>query len=116
MDVIDLTGFQLCHADDKKADQSILREKRVSLGLTQKQVAEGARISFVAYHRFESGEQNIRTASFQLVCRVLEALEMDINDFYHGEYVFGEKVCSTEERLRYQRTCRLIEEDITENT
>ena len=105
-----LSGYQLTHFDN----HSILREKRVVLGLTQKQVAEKAKILLQSYQRFESGERNILTASFQVACRVIEALDMNISDFYHGEYTFGEKVYETKEGLRYQKTGRLIDEDVVE--
>ena len=57
-------GFQMVHFSNKMDD--ILREKRVVQGLTQQQVADRAKISLRQYQSFESGERNIRTASFQL--------------------------------------------------
>lgn len=36
--------------------------------------------------KFESGERKIESATFQTTCKVIEALDMDINKFYHGEY------------------------------
>ena len=50
-----------------------------------------AKIKLQQYQKFESGERNIKTASFQLACRGIEALKMDISDFYHNKCVFGEK-------------------------
>ena len=94
--------------------ESILRERRVILGLTQKQVAEKAKIPMQSYQRFESGERNIMTASFQMACRVIEALEMNVSDFYHGEYVLGEEIYSSKEGLRYKKTGKLINEDVTD--
>jgi len=114
MEFVSLDGFQLVHADPKKCDGNILREKRVVLGLTQKEVAEKARVPLASYQRFESGERQIRTASFQLACRVIEALGMNISDFYHGEYVLGEEIYATKEGIRYKKTGKLIEEDVTE--
>ena len=58
----------------KKNKASILREKRLVLGLTQQQVADLAKISCCQYQRFESGERNIMTASFQIACRIIKAL------------------------------------------
>ena len=55
-----------------------LKEKRVSARLTQQQVADKAGIKLQQYQKFESGERNLRTASFQIACRVLEALDLDI--------------------------------------
>lgn len=103
-----LDGFQFIHADEK----SIMQERRIILGMTQKQVAEKAKITLQSYQRFESGNRNIMTASFQVACRVIEALEMNISDFYHGEYVLGEKLLDTKEGLRYAKTGKLITEDV----
>ena len=64
--------------------KNILREKRELLGLTQKQVADRANVKIVQYQRFEMGMRNIMSASFQIACRIIEALEMDITDFYHN--------------------------------
>ena len=66
--------------------ENILREKRSELGLTQKQVAKKSEIPYQSYQKFESGERSIMTCSFQIACRVIEALQMDITKFFHGEY------------------------------
>ena len=66
--------------------ENILKEKRSELGLTQRQVAKKSEIPYQSYQKFESGERNIMTCSFQIACRVIEALKMDITKFYHGEY------------------------------
>lgn len=105
-----LDGFQMVHMEER----NILRERRVVLGLTQKQVAEKAKIPFQSYQRFESGERNIMTASFQMACRVIEALGMNISDFYHGEYVLGEEIFDSKEGIRYNKTGKLINEDVTD--
>lgn len=68
-----------------------LQVRRISLGLTQKQVAEKAHIPLQSYQRFESGAREIRTASFSIACRIIEALEMNISDYFHREYICGEK-------------------------
>ena len=101
-------GYRLAHFKN----DGLLRERRVILGLTQMQVAEKAKIPLQSYQRFESGDRNIQSASFRIVCRVIEALEMNISDFYHGEYVFGEKVYSSKEGLRYEKTGKLTTEDV----
>lgn len=67
-----------------------LHKMRLLQGLTQKEVADKAGIQWRQYQRFESGERSLLAASFQTACRVLEALGMDISDFYHGNYMFGE--------------------------
>lgn len=110
MEEFNLDGFQMVHMNTK----SILQERRVILGMTQKQVAEKANIPLQSYQRFESGDRNIKTASFQLVCRVLEALELNITDFFHGEYVLGEPIFDSKEGLRYKKTGKLINEDVVE--
>ena len=110
MENISLDGFQFVYLND----DGILHERRVILGLTQKQVAEKANIPLQSYQRFESGDRNIKTASFQVACRVIEALEMNISDFYHGEYILGEKLLDSKEGLRYEKTGKLITEDVVE--
>ena len=52
------------------------------------------------------------TCSFQLACRIIEALEMNISDFYHGEYALGEEIYNSPEGLRYAKTGKLIDEDV----
>ncbi len=108
---MDLSGFQLCHLDEDF--HTVLREKRIVLGLTQKQVADKAGIVLQQYQKFESGERNIMTCSFRIACRIIEALGMDISDFYHGNYVFGEEVYLSPEGLRYKKTGNLTSDDIT---
>ncbi len=112
MEQIDLSGYQICHLDNDQ--HSVLREKRVVLGMTQQQVADKAGIVLQQYQKFESGERDIMTCSFRTACKVIEALEMDITDFYHGEYTIGEEVYPSAGGLRYQKTGRLINEDATE--
>lgn len=107
---MDLSGFQMCHLSDD--GHTILREKRLVLGLTQQQVANKAGVVLQQYQKFESGARNIMTCSFKIACRIIEALEMDITDFYHGKYAIGEEVYSSDEGLRYKSTGKLISEDI----
>ncbi len=73
----------------KKITPSLLKEKRLILGMTQKQVADKADVVLQQYQKFESGERNIMNCSFGLACRIVEALEMDVRKFYHGEYLCG---------------------------
>lgn len=108
MEFESLDGYQLLH----KNYSGVLREKRLVLGLTQQQVADKAKITYGQYQKFESGERNIRTASFQLACKVIEALDMDLTKFFHGDYIIGEPVYSSPEGLRYKKTGRLINEDV----
>ena len=107
---IDLNGFKMCHINGR----GLLFERRVILGLTQQKVADRAKIPLQSYQNFEKGKRNLRTASFDIACRVLEALEMDIAGFYHGEYEIGEEIFDSKEGLRYTKTGKLTTEDVTE--
>ena len=69
--------------EEKKGN--LLKDQRIALGLTQQKVANRAKCSLQQYQKFEMGERNLRNASFQLACRILEALEMDIVKYYHDE-------------------------------
>ena len=112
MSDFDLSGFQICHLDDDM--HSVLYEQRVIHGMTQKQVAEKAKITLQQYQKFGSGARNIMTCSFRIVCRVIEALGMNISDFYHGEYVIGEEVYLVGKKLYYKKTNRPVDEDVTD--
>jgi transcriptional regulator with XRE-family HTH domain len=112
MSEFDLSGFKLCHVDDDM--HSVLYEQRVIHGMTQKQVAEKAKITLQQYQKFESGARNIMTCSFRIACRVIEALGMNISDFYHGEYVIGEEVYLVGKKLYYKKTNRPVDEDVTD--
>ncbi len=111
MKYADLSGCQIVHAD-KQPWASILREKRLTLRMTQQEVADKAKIKLQQYQKFESGTRNIMTSSFQLACRVIEALGMNVSDFYHGEYVFGEEIYAEEGVIKYKKTGRPINEDV----
>ena len=112
MSDFDLSGYQICHLDDDM--HSVLYKQRVIHGMTQKQVAEKAKITLQQYQKFESGARNIMTCSFRIACRVIEALEMNISDFYHGEYVIGEEVYLVGKKLYYKKTNRPVDEDVTD--
>ena len=114
MDGSNLSGYQLCHFDDDM--HSVLYEQRVVHSLTQKQVAERAKITLQQYQKFESGARNIMTSSFRIACRVIEALELDITRFFHGEYVIGEEVYLVGKKLYYKKTGRPVNEDVTEDS
>ena len=86
-----LDGFQILHG----RAASILSEKRQILRLTQQEVADRAKITLRQYQRLESGERNIMTSSFRLACRVIEALDMDVSKFYHGDYYLEEELKTT---------------------
>lgn len=71
---------------------AVLSERRQMLRMTQQEVADRANITLRQYQRLESGERNILTCSFGLACRVIEALDMDVSKFYHGDYCLEEEV------------------------
>lgn len=68
--------------------QKILKPLRKMFGLTQKQIADRAGIALVEYQRFEYCSRSIKTASFDIVCRVISAFDNPrlISKFYIGEY------------------------------
>ena len=105
-----LEGFRVVHTQDKK--DGLLKEQRVTNGLTQQQVADKAGILIQHYQKFESGERNLRTASFDVACRVLEALDLDIVKFFHHEYVLGEERYLDSEGWKYKKTGKLVDEDV----
>ena len=109
MEHISLDGFCICHlADDQ---HSVLKEKRQILRMTQQQVADKAKVSLQQYQKFESGQRNIKTASFQLACRVIEALDMNVSDFYHGKYTIGEQIYQAQDGLHYVKTGEHVDKD-----
>lgn len=103
---LDLTGYHIVNLNTA----SMLREMRGRLGLSQEQIAEKAGITQQMYQRFESGKRNLRTCSFTVTCKVLEALDMDIAKFYHGEYVIGGEIYFDQDgKLRYVENDRLVD-------
>ena len=71
---------------------AVLSERRQMLRMTQQEVADRANITLRQYQRLESGKRNILTSSFGLACRIIEALDMDVSKFYHGDYYLEEEV------------------------
>lgn len=113
-EIEELEGLRIVHMGAGARD-GLLQEKRLNLEMTQQQVADEAKISLSTYQKFESGERNIRTASFDITCRVLRALGMDPTDFFDGKYVFGEPTFFDSEGQKYVKTGRLITEDIDDD-
>ena len=74
-----------------QTEATILKKMRLKLGMTQQQVANKANIQLRQYQRFESGERNLTSSSFNIGCSVLEALEIDIAGFRRGDYVLSEE-------------------------
>ncbi|GFH43331.1 hypothetical protein Hs30E_18820 [Lactococcus hodotermopsidis] len=72
-------------------EHGVLRQAREKLGLTQQQVADQANIHQRQYQRFESGERNLSSSSFNIACRVLDVLQLDIAKYAHGDYIFSEE-------------------------
>ena len=107
---MDMSGFRVVHTQDKK--DGLLKEQRVIKGLTQQQVADKAGILIQHYQKFEGGERNLRTASFDVACRVLEALDLDIVKSFHHEYVLGEDRYMDSEGWKYKKTGKLVDEDV----
>ena len=105
-----LEGFRVVHTQDKK--DGLLKEQRVIKGMTQQQVADKAGILIQHYQKFEGGERNLRTASFDVACRVLEALDLDIVKYFHHEYVLGEERYMDSEGWKYKKTGKLVDEDV----
>jgi transcriptional regulator with XRE-family HTH domain len=68
------------------SEASMLRNARNKLGMTQQQIADKAGIQLRQYQRFESGERNLTSSSFNIGCSVLEALQLDIMGFRNGAY------------------------------
>ena len=81
-------------------EKSILKDYRHQLGLTQQQVANKARIQLRQYQKFEMGERNLSSSSFDIACRVIEALGLDPTTYHHGGYVCGDEVEFSPEGLR----------------
>ena len=95
-------------------DEQMLHERRVFLGLTQKAVAERAGIPLQSYQQFESGKRKIRRASFYIACKVLEALEMDLAKFHHGDYAIGEQIVMINGEMCFKATGKPINEEPSE--
>ena len=55
----DLNGFSFVYLDKSKPG-AILREQRVTQNMTQRQVAEKAKITIRQYQTFESNQRNLR--------------------------------------------------------
>lgn len=80
-------AFQVMRVEEKW----ILKDYREKLGMTQQEVADKAKIQLRQYQRFEAGERNLSSSSFNIACRVIEALGLDITKYHHGDYVFGDE-------------------------
>lgn len=70
-------------------EHHMLRKQRESLGLTQQQVADLARIQLRQYQRLESGERSIYGASFRIAISVCKALQLDPQRFIDVVHITG---------------------------
>ena len=71
-------------ADDYHA--SVLKERRVMLGMTQGQVASAAGIEVHRYGHYEDSPSGIEKAPFGTVCKILDVLGLDIKRFTTRDY------------------------------
>lgn len=78
-----------------QSDHAVLLEHRKHLGLTQQQVANLCQISVRQYQRYETGEKSIYSASFQIGVRICRCLQIEINDFFPGEFTENEEKAVT---------------------
>nr|DAE09395.1 MAG TPA: helix-turn-helix domain protein [Siphoviridae sp. ct96x5]DAJ39242.1 MAG TPA: helix-turn-helix domain protein [Caudoviricetes sp.] len=108
MEEISLDGFSLVNL----TSASTLHQRRLVLELTQQQVADRAGIDLQQYRKFESGARDIRRSSFNIACRVIRALEMDVDKFFDGDYSLGEEVYSENGQLKYKKTGRPTSDNI----
>ena len=82
---------------EKQFMESRIMESRIMESRTMKNRFRGTRNSWFGQEDLDSerngyGERNILTSSFGLACRVIEALDMDVSKFYHGDYYLEEEV------------------------
>lgn len=71
-----------------------------------------AKIVLQQYQKFESGERSIMNCSFEIACRVIKALGMNISDFYRGKYVFGAEVYEKNGEVCYKSTGKPINSEV----
>ena len=102
-----LEGFSFAHIEDHYS----LHERRIFLGMTQQKVADRAGIPLQSYQQFESGKRKIRRASFDIACRVLKALDMDIAGFFNGDYSVGEPTYFKDGRHYFKATDKPCDEE-----
>lgn len=74
-----------------RTEAGILKDAREKLGMTQQQVADKARIQLRQYQRFESGERNLSSSSFNIASRVINALQLDLSAYARGDYWLSEE-------------------------
>ena len=72
---------------------AILRDMRVHLGLSQKEVAHNVGIGLSTYQKFERGERSLLTANFGTACAILETLHLDPKKYYDGRCTLSSDLC-----------------------
>ena len=96
--ILHFGGFNMAWQLMRVDERWIIKDFRDKLGLTQQQVADKAKIHLRQYQRFEAGERNLSSSSFNIACRVIEALGLDITKYHHGDYILGDEVELSPER------------------
>ena len=61
----------------KKIKPTILRERRIELGMTQEQIALELGISIHQYQRYEYGEHRLSNTPMRIGLRICAILELD---------------------------------------
>ena len=79
----------------------ILRERRLQLGLTTEYVAQLAGIDKNRHHRYEDGRMDIMKAGFEVACKIIRILGMDVEDFSLGKYCEQGSVSIVDGKLSY---------------
>ena len=72
---------------------TILRDMRVHLGFSQKEVAHCVGIGHSTYQKFERGERSLLTANFGTACAILETLHLDPKKYYDGRCTLSSDLC-----------------------
>ena len=79
----------------------ILRERRLRLGLTSKDIGKAVGINPVRYMRYEDGKLDIMKGSFDVVCGILFLLGLDVATFYGDNYRANEGIEVVDGKLAY---------------
>ena len=81
----DLAHIEFASVEEKEFAAEQLKTRREALGLTLKEVADRADIVLQQYQKYEGGQRDLRNGTFQTACKVIEALELDITEFFRGK-------------------------------
>ena len=72
---MNMDGFRVVHTEGK--NNGLLKEQRITCGLTQQQVADKAGILIQHYQKFESGKRKLENCSMRIGLQVCAALELN---------------------------------------